>query len=78
LKKIQASVVEGKLTFTLKLEGEKANIACGKLRRAHSNMAKDGFNFDEQTDMLSWQPGSDDLPLELGLIQKLFEKVVKK
>lgn len=78
LKKIQAAVVDGKFTFMLKLDGEKANIACGKLRRQHSNMAKDGFSFNEETDVLSYQPISDDFPLELELVRKLFEKVVKK
>ena len=71
-------IVEGKLIFTLKFDGEKANIACGKLRRTHSHMAKGGFNFDEETDLLQYKPANDDLPLELGVVQKLFEKVVKK
>lgn len=77
LKKVQAKLVEGKLTFTLKLDGEKANVAAGKVHRHNSKIDKDCFSFNEKTDVLSFQPRLESLPLELGKVQKMFEGVVE-
>ena len=77
LKQVRASVVEGQLVFAVKLKGTQANIACGKLHRKNSPVSKDGFSFNEDLDILTFQPKPDSLPIGLGEVHKLFMEVVK-
>ena len=78
LKQMRATVVEGGyLVFAVKLKGSRADVACGKLRRKSSGILKDGFNFDEDTDILTYQPAQESLPIQLCDVQKAFEEIVK-
>jgi len=78
LKQMRATVVEGgHLVFAVKLKGKRADIACGKLHRKCSSILKDGFSFNEDTDILTFQPAQESLPIELCDVQRAFEELVK-
>jgi len=77
LKQVRASVVEGQLVFAVKLRGTQASIACGKLRRKSASINKDGFSFNEDLDILTFQPKADTLPVSLEVVRRAFEEVVE-
>ena len=78
LKQMRVTVVEGGyLVFAVKLKGKRADVACDKLHRKCSSILKDGFNFNEDTDILTYQPAKESLPIQLCDVQKAFEELVK-
>lgn len=74
---IRVNVVEGQLVFEVKLSGAKADIACGKLHRLNSKVDKHSFKFNPETDILTFQPPKESLPIKLDQVQNLLEEVVR-